>query len=108
MPEGMTYHEACTLPAAFGTAYYCLVEIANLQKGETVLIHAGSGGVGLYAIQIALALGAEVITTAGSRRKRAYLRSLGVKHVFHSRNTDYGHQIMEVFTRGGLFYNYAD
>lgn len=67
--------------------------IGHLSKGETVLIHAASGGVGLFAIQIAKAVGAKIVATAGSRRKRAFLRNLGIEHVFHSRNTDYGEQI---------------
>ncbi|CAL8113277.1 unnamed protein product [Orchesella dallaii] len=99
MPKGLTFPEAATIPAAFATAYYCLVTVAGLSKGETVLIHAASGGVGLFAIQVAKAVGANIIATAGSRRKRTFLRNLGVEHVFHSRNTDYGKQIHEV-TRG--------
>ncbi|CAL8113280.1 unnamed protein product [Orchesella dallaii] len=99
MPKGITFLDGATIPVGFATAYFCLVMIANLKKGETVLIHAGSGGVGLYAIQIAKKVGANIITTAGSRRKRAYLKSLGIEHVFHSRNTDYGKQIHDV-TKG--------
>lgn len=69
--------------------------VAHLSKDETVLIHAGSGGVGLFAIQVAKAIGAKIIATAGSRRKRAFLKNLGIEHVYHSRNTDYAKQIHE-------------
>lgn len=102
MPDQVTFCEAATIPAAFATVYYCLVMIADLKRGETVLIHAGSGGVGLFAIQVAKALGANIIATAGSRRKRAFLRNLGVSHVFHSRNTEFGKQIMEVTNGQGV------
>lgn len=102
MPEQVTFCEAATIPAAFATVYYCLVMIADLKKGENVLIHAGSGGVGLFAIQVAKALGANIFTTAGCRRKRTFLKNLGVTHVFHSRNTDYGKQIPEVLKGQGI------
>ena len=64
----------------------CPLTIAGLKSGERVLIHSGAGGVGLAAIQLAQAAGAEVFATA-SAPKQAYLRSLGVKHVFNSRQT---------------------
>jgi NAD(P)-dependent dehydrogenase (short-subunit alcohol dehydrogenase family) len=60
-----------------------------MQRGETVLIHAGAGGVGMAAIQIARSAGATVIATAGSDTKRELLRSLGVEHVFDSRSLDF-------------------
>jgi myxalamid-type polyketide synthase MxaB len=59
-----------------------------------VLIHAGAGGVGMAAIQIAKQAGAEVFATAGSPRKRAYLRSLGVEHVLDSRSLDFADAVM--------------
>ena len=67
---------------------------AGLKAGERVLIHAGSGGVGLAAIQMAHAAGAEVFATA-SAPKQAFLRGLGVKHVFDSRQTQFGQQILD-------------
>ncbi|ODM98078.1 Phenolphthiocerol synthesis polyketide synthase type I Pks15/1 [Orchesella cincta] len=102
MPHGITFLDAATMPACFSTSYYCLCLVAKLKKGETVLIHAGSGGVGLFAIQVARAVGANIIATAGSRRKRTFLRNLGVEHVFHSRNTDYEQQIREVTNGQGV------
>lgn len=102
MPDGVTFCEAATMPAAFATSYYCLVMTARLKKGETVLIHAGTGGVGLMAIQLAKAIGANIIATAGSRRKRAYLRNLGIRHVFHSRNTDFGNGIKKLTNGHGV------
>lgn len=102
VPDDFTFCEAATLPAVFSTAYYCLMTIAKMKKGDTVLLHTASGGVGLSAIQIAKFVGANVIATAGSNRKRSYLRSIGIQHVFHSRNTNYEKQIMEVTNGRGV------
>jgi len=97
IPHYMTFADASTLPAVFTTAYYCLVDLAKLREGETVLIHTASGGVGLAAIQIARAVGAKIIATAGNRRKRAYLREVvGLGNVFHSRDVSYTDEIRKV------------
>ncbi|NDJ60633.1 MAG: type I polyketide synthase [Chloroflexi bacterium] len=85
VPEHLTYAESVVF-TNYITAYYSLHEVAHLQAGERVLIHAASGGVGLAAIQIARWLGAEVIATAGTDEKRAFLRALGVEHVSDSRS----------------------
>jgi acyl transferase domain-containing protein/D-arabinose 1-dehydrogenase-like Zn-dependent alcohol dehydrogenase len=95
LPDGLTFAEAAGLPTAFVTAYYALVRQARLQAGETVLIHAAAGGVGLAAVHIAQGLGARVLCTAGSPEKRAYLRQLGVAGVFGSRNADFVGEIRQ-------------
>ena len=69
-------------------------QFSGLKAGERVLIHAGAGGVGLAAIQLAQAAGAEVFATA-SAPKQAYLRSLGVRHIFDSRQTNFGEEILK-------------
>jgi acyl transferase domain-containing protein/acyl carrier protein len=99
MPKGLTFAEAATIPSAFATAYYGLVRLARIRKGDTVLVHLGTGGVGLAAIQIARHFGAEVISTAGSANKRAYLRQIGVKHVFDSRSLSFAEDVRRV-TKG--------
>ena len=101
-PAGLSDEEAATVPITFLTAHYALCHLAQLQPGERVLIHAGAGGVGLAAIQIAQHLGAEIFATAGSESKRDFLRSLGVRHVMDSRTTDFAAQIMEVTGRQGV------
>jgi len=101
-PAGISAADAATIPIAFMTAYYALVQLADLQPGERVLIHAGAGGVGLAAIQIAQHLGAEVFATAGSDEKRDFLRALGVKYVFSSRSLDFAEQILQVTGREGV------
>jgi NADPH:quinone reductase-like Zn-dependent oxidoreductase/NAD(P)-dependent dehydrogenase (short-subunit alcohol dehydrogenase family)/acyl carrier protein len=87
---------------AFITTYYSLHRIARLRRGERVLLHAASGGVGLAAIQVARWCGAEVIATAGSETKRAYLRSLGVEHVFDSRSLDFVDDVKRVTNGEGV------
>ncbi|QEH96932.1 type I polyketide synthase [Gluconobacter thailandicus] len=84
-----TPKEAATLPVAFITAYYGLSRLAQLSEGETVLIHAGTGGVGLAAIQLAKKTGARIFATAGSVEKREYLLKLGCHGVFDSRSLEF-------------------
>jgi NADPH:quinone reductase-like Zn-dependent oxidoreductase len=93
LPAEMAFESAATIPVAFLTAYYSLVSLAQLKRGEWVLIHGGAGAVGMAAIQIALARGAKVIATAGSRAKRGLVRSLGVRHVLDSRSTAFVEEI---------------
>ena len=90
--DGFDASAAATVPTGFVTAELAF-RLAGLQAGERVLIHAASGGVGLAAIQLAHSMGAEVLATA-SAPKQAYVRSLGVTHVFDSRRTDFGQEIL--------------
>ena len=92
-PEHLSASALATVPTVFVSAAICF-KLARLEARERVLIHAGAGGVGLAAIQWARAEGAEVIATA-SAPKRAYLRSLGVTHVFDSRSTDFAAKILD-------------
>jgi myxalamid-type polyketide synthase MxaB len=98
-PSSMSFEEAATLPVAFLTAYYALSELGRIRRGERVLIHAGAGGVGLAAVQIAKHFGAEIFTTAGSPEKRDYLRSLDIQHVMSSRTLEFVDETLEI-TRG--------
>ncbi|TCP45030.1 polyketide synthase 12 [Tamaricihabitans halophyticus] len=77
VPDGWSDEIAASVPQAFLTAYYALVELAGVSRGERVLVHAGAGGVGMAAIQLAQHLGAEVFATA-SESKWDTLRELGV------------------------------
>jgi NADPH:quinone reductase and related Zn-dependent oxidoreductases len=84
------------------TSWHALKNVARLRKGETALIHAGAGGVGMAAVQIAHHLGAEVIASAGSPAKRTLLQTLGVKHVIDSRRGDFAEAVMELTDRRGV------
>ncbi len=92
-PAGMSASALATIPSAFVSAALSY-QFSGLEAGDRVLIHAGAGGVGLAAIQLAQAAGAEVFATA-SAPKQGYLRSLGVKHVFDSRQTRFAEEILE-------------
>ena len=85
LPENISPVAAATVPVAFLTAYYALMELGRMRAGETVLIHGAAGGVGLAALQIAKLAGATVIATAGTREKRRFVKMLGADHVFDSR-----------------------
>src|SRR5262249_51353298 len=87
-PSNLTFAQAATIPIAFLTADYCLTDVARLERGESVLIHAAAGGVGQAAVQVAKRIGAEVFATA-SPEKHDFLRAQGVRHVFHSRNLSF-------------------
>ncbi|CAL8112503.1 unnamed protein product [Orchesella dallaii] len=102
LPEEMTFCEGATIPAAFMTGFYCLYDLGRLKKDDTLLIHAASGGVGLAAIRLAKAVNANIVATAGSDRKRAYLRSIGIVHVFNSRTTEFSEKILELTMGRGV------
>jgi acyl transferase domain-containing protein/NADPH:quinone reductase-like Zn-dependent oxidoreductase/NAD(P)-dependent dehydrogenase (short-subunit alcohol dehydrogenase family)/acyl carrier protein len=84
--------EACCR-FVFLTAWHALVDAGRVTAGDRVLIHSAAGGVGLAAIQIAQALGAEIFATAGTPEKRRTLRELGIEHVYDSRTLDFADQI---------------
>jgi NADPH:quinone reductase-like Zn-dependent oxidoreductase/acyl carrier protein len=94
-PEHISFEQAATLPIAFLTAHYALNYLGRLAKGERVLIHSATGGVGLAAIQLAWEAGAEVFATAGTSEKRDFLRSLGIQHVMDSRSLDFADEVLE-------------
>jgi acyl transferase domain-containing protein/NADPH:quinone reductase-like Zn-dependent oxidoreductase/acyl carrier protein len=96
VPDRLSDDQAATIPIAFVTAYYSLIELARLQSGDRILIHSAAGGVGLAAVQIARLVGAEVFATAGTNEKREYLRGLGIEHVFDSRTTQFAKNVREV------------
>ncbi|MEV6695205.1 type I polyketide synthase [Micromonospora sp. NPDC051196] len=90
IPDGWTYPQAASVPAVFLTAYYALRDLADLQPGEKVLIHAATGGVGMAAVQLATHLGATVYATA-SPAKWPVLREMGIpaERIASSRSTDF-------------------
>jgi NADPH:quinone reductase-like Zn-dependent oxidoreductase len=98
IPEGMSFEDAASLPIVFGTAYECLVNVARIQLGQSVLIHAAAGGVGQAAIILAKDyLGAEVYVTCGSQEKRELLMreyNLPAERIFNSRNASFAPGIL--------------
>ncbi|MER5647594.1 SDR family NAD(P)-dependent oxidoreductase [Streptosporangium sp. NPDC002524] len=102
IPADLGFTEAATLPAAYVTVVYGMERLARLEAGDRVLVHAAAGGVGQAAVRLARRAGAEVIATAGSPGKRAWLREQGVEHVFDSRSLDFADRVMEVTGGAGV------
>ncbi|MDH3226758.1 MAG: SDR family NAD(P)-dependent oxidoreductase [Thermoleophilia bacterium] len=100
-PEKLSFEEAASIPITFLTADYALNEHARLQPHETVLIHAGSGGVGFAAIQLAQKLGARIFSTA-SQAKRDYVRGLGVADVYDSRGLGFADDVLAATEQRGV------
>ncbi|HEX2925560.1 MAG TPA: SDR family NAD(P)-dependent oxidoreductase, partial [Ruminiclostridium sp.] len=100
-PDNMNIFEAATIPAAYLTAFYIMRYLVTLKKGNSILIHAGTGGLGVALINLAKNMGLVVYATA-SRHKRFLLRQLGVEHIFDSRSTEYSEQIRQMTNGEGL------
>jgi NADPH2:quinone reductase len=89
IPDGMSFEEAAALPIVYPTSHVGLVQRANLQAGESLLIHAAAGGVGIAAIQIGKALGARVIATAGGPEKLEVARREGADLTIDYKQEDF-------------------
>lgn len=92
MPGDMSFEQGASLPCIFVTSYLCLFDVARLQPGERVLIHAGAGGVGQTAIMLAQHAGAEVFATCSSEAKRQLLMEqygLDTDHILSSRDASF-------------------
>lgn len=87
-PKNLSFNEAASVPLAGLTAWQCLVDFGQIKAGDKVLIHAGSGGVGSLAIQIAKSFGAYVLSTA-SGKNEAFLKELGVDEFINYETTDF-------------------
>ncbi len=89
VPNAMDIQQAACVPIAFGTAHDCLFEFGRLKAGETVLIQAGAGGVGLAAIQLAKRAGATVLATASRDEKLERLKEIGLDHGINYQTNDF-------------------
>ncbi|MGP3690374.1 SDR family NAD(P)-dependent oxidoreductase [Streptomyces sp. IBSNAI002] len=103
IPEGWSYEQAASMPIAYLTAYYGLVELAGLRAGEAVLVHAATGGVGMAAVQLAGHLGAEVFATAHPD-KWPHLTRMGLDsdHIASSRTLDFGEAFLAATSGRGV------
>lgn len=97
VPEGVDLEAAATIPVAFATAWYALVERGHIRAGNDVLVHGAAGGVGLAAIQIAKLHGARVLGTASSAARRAIALAAGADTVFDSRQERFASEIRKTF-----------
>jgi NADPH:quinone reductase len=96
VPQGMTDVEAATLPETFFTVWSNVFDRARLQPGETFLVQGGTSGIGVTAIQMAKALGAKVIATAGSDDKCAACLALGADHAINYKTQDFVEEIKRI------------
>ncbi len=96
IPASMSYEEGSAFLATGMTAYHALVRLAGVRRGERVLIHAAAGGVGIAAIQLARAYGAEIFATAGSAHKVSFAREHGAHHVMNYQEVDFAGEILRV------------
>ncbi|HHY22182.1 MAG TPA: NADPH:quinone oxidoreductase family protein [Bacilli bacterium] len=101
IPDRLSYSEAAALYITYQTAYYALFRQGKLTKGEILLVHAGSGGVGSAAIQLGKATGATVVATVGSDEKVAVCKELGADYVINYQKEDFAEKVNELTQRQG-------
>ncbi|XP_044017897.1 fatty acid synthase-like isoform X2 [Aphidius gifuensis] len=103
VPKSWTLEDAATVPCVYATCFYALYSKGNMKKGDKILIHAGSGGVGQAAITLALHEGCEVFTTVGTPDKLRFIKKhfpqIREDHIGNSRNTSF-EQMISKLTRG--------
>ncbi len=101
-PTGLGALEAASLPENYFTVWNNLVDRGRLQAGEWVLVHGGTSGIGVAAIQLAAALGATVVATAGSDDKAAFCRSIGAHHALNYRSCDFVAEVKSLTAKRGV------
>lgn len=97
LPGGLDAADAATMPIAYSTALWCLLRVAQLRPGESLLVHAASGAVGQALITVAKNLGAVIFATAGTPEKRKFLHdtfSIPMDHIFSSRTSDFHDELL--------------
>ncbi|KAH8721497.1 polyketide synthase PksD [Phaeosphaeriaceae sp. PMI808] len=105
LADSVSFEEACAVISPTVTAWYSLIEVARLQAGDKILIHAASGATGQLAIQIAKMVGAEVFATVGyDHKKQLLINQYGLPedHIFYSRNTSFAKGIMRITNGYGV------
>jgi NADPH2:quinone reductase len=101
-PDAMSFTEAAAIPETFFTVWHNVFERGGLKAGETFLVHGGTSGIGVTAIQLAKAFGARVITTAGSDEKCAAARALGADVAINYRTQDFAEVIRQETGKRGV------
>jgi len=101
-PRGLSALEAAGLPENYFTVWNNVFDRAHLVAGETILIHGGSGGIGLTAIQLSKAVRAKVIATVGSAEKAAFCRGIGADHVVNYREQDFVAEVAAITGKRGV------
>jgi alcohol dehydrogenase len=102
VPPGVASRDAACAPIAFSTVEHMLFDNAQLQPGESILVHAGGSGIGTAAIQMAKQIGCSVITTVGDDEKAAKAKALGADHVINYRTERFEHVVRKLTGRKGV------
>jgi NADPH:quinone reductase len=100
IPTGWSLEQAAGVPENYYTVWNNVFERAGLKRGETFLVHGGTSGIGLAAIQLAKAFGATVITTAGSVEKVAFCMKMGADHAIDYKTQDFAEEVKRITKRG--------
>jgi putative PIG3 family NAD(P)H quinone oxidoreductase len=101
-PRGLSALEAAGLPENYFTVWNNVFDRVHLAAGETILIHGGSGGIGLTAIQLAKAFGATAIATVGSAEKADFCRGIGADHAINYREQDFVAEVAAITSKRGV------
>jgi len=101
-PQGLSLREAACVPETYFTVWYNLFARIRFEPGESVLIHGGTSGIGLTAIQLCKAFGAIVYTTAGSDDKVAFCRSMGADHAINYKTQDWSAEVWKLTGKKGV------
>ena len=105
IPDNMTFETAASIPIVYATVYYAMVHLANIQRGESVLIHSAAGGVGQAAVMLAQHLGAIIFVTVGSNEKKELMfRKYGIpkENIFSSRNLSFSSGVQRLTAGKGV------
>ena len=95
LPDNITYAQGAGIWVPYGTAYHALYQCAKGRAGEAILVHGGSGGVGIASIQLARAAGLNVLGTAGTQKGLELVKREGAHHIFDHTKADYREQILK-------------
>ena len=102
IPAGMDFATAAALPETWFTVWANLVDLGHLKQGERLLVHGGSSGIGLVAIQLAKHLGVECLVTVGNDEKADFCRSAGAAHAINYRNSDFADEVKRITSGAGV------
>jgi alcohol dehydrogenase len=102
VPPGVSFSDAACAPIAFATVQHMLFDNARLERGESVLVHAGGSGIGTVAIKMAKAIGATVITTVGDDAKAEKAKALGADHVINYRTERFEGVVRKLTAKKGV------
>lgn len=102
IPRGLSMLEAAGVPENFFTVWVNVFDTCKLTAGESFLVHGGSSGIGLTAIQLAKAFGATVFTTVGNDEKSAFCKQIGADHVFNYKTQDWASEISAITQKKGV------